>query len=236
MSDWKPKRFWKQAHAIGCDDGYTVHLDGRPVRTPAKAALVVPTRAMAEAIAQEWDAQTDAIDPRTMPVTRGANAAIDKLRVQRAEVVTLLAEYGGSDLLCYRAHAPESLVLRQAEAWDPMLRWADETLNVRLRVGLGVMHVAQDSDALDRLQSELAAFDDFALAALHDLISLSGSLILALAVIRDAIPPEEAWLRSRVDERWQAEQWGEDEEAAAAELIKRAAFLDAERFYRLLSA
>lgn len=235
MSDWKPKRFWKQADAVACDGGYTVHLDTRPVRTPAKAALVVPTQAMAEAIAQEWDAQTDAIDPRTMPVTRGANAAIDKLRVQRAEVVTLLAEYGGSDLLCYRAHAPESLVLRQAEAWDPMLRWADETLNVRLRVGLGVMHVAQDSDALDRLQSELAAFDDFALAALHDLISLSGSLILALAVIRDAIPPEEAWLRSRVDERWQAEQWGEDEEAAAAELIKRAAFLDAERFFRLLS-
>lgn len=233
MSDWKPKRFWKQADAVACDGGYTVHLDGRPVRTPAKAALVVPKQAMAEAIAQEWDAQTDAIDPRTMPVTRGANAAIDKLRVQRAEVVSLLAEYGGSDLLCYRASDPEALVQRQSEAWDSMLRWADDTLGVRLRVAQGVMHVAQDSASLDRMKTELETFDDFALAAVHDLISLSGSLILALAVTRDAVPPDDAWRRSRVDEHWQAEQWGEDEEAAAAEMIKRAAFLDAERFYRL---
>ncbi|MEL6685084.1 MAG: ATP12 family chaperone protein, partial [Pseudomonadota bacterium] len=186
MSDWQPKRFWKLAQAEPCDGGFTVKLDGRPVRTPAKAALVLPTKAMADAIAAEWDAQEEVVDPRTMPVTRGANAAIDKVRTQRDEVIALLAEYGDSDLLCYRAAGPEALIDRQAKAWDPMLDWAAETLGARLFVGEGVMHVAQKPDALDKLTAEVAAFDDFALAAVHDLISLSGSLILALAVTKDA--------------------------------------------------
>ncbi|MEL7181059.1 MAG: ATP12 family protein [Pseudomonadota bacterium] len=231
MSDWQPKRFWKLAQAEPCDGGFTVKLDGRPVRTPAKAALVLPTKAMADAIAAEWDAQEEVVDPRTMPVTRGANAAIDKVRTQRDEVIALLAEYGDSDLLCYRAAGPEALIDRQAKAWDPMLDWAAETLGARLFVGEGVMHVAQKPDALDKLTAEVAAFDDFALAAVHDLISLSGSLILALAVTKDAIPVQEAWQLSRLDEHWQIEQWGEDEEAAAAEAAKKAAFLDAARFY-----
>ncbi len=232
MSDWQPKRFWKLAHAEPCDGGFTVKLDGRPVRTPAKAALVLPTQAMADAIAAEWDAQEEVVDPRTMPVTRGANAAIDKVRTQRDEVIALLAEYGDSDLLCYRAAGPEALIDRQAKAWDPMLDWAAETLGARLFVGEGVMHVTQKSDALDKLTAEVAAFDDFALAAVHDLISLSGSLILALAVTKGTIPVEEAWQLSRLDEHWQIEQWGEDEEAATAEATKKSAFLDAARFYR----
>ena len=233
MSDWQPKRFWKQAQAEECDGGFTVKLDGRPVRTPAKAPLVVPTRMMADAIAQEWDAQEKLVDPRTMPVTRGANAAIDKVRTQRAEVIALLAEYGDSDLLCYRAAGPEGLITRQSEGWDPMLDWAADTLGARLFVGEGVMHVTQKPDALDRLTAEIAAFDDFALAGVHDLISLSGSLVLALAVTRDAIAVDDAWMLSRIDEHWQIEQWGEDEEAASAELIKKKAFEGAARFYRL---
>ncbi|WP_296426369.1 ATP12 family protein [Yoonia sp.] len=236
MSDWKPKRFWKAATPVPCDGGHTVQLDGRPVKTPAKAALVVPTLAMAEAIAAEWDAQTTLVDPRTMPVTRGANAAIDKVRTQREEVITLLAEYGDSDLLCYRAEGPDGLIERQAGAWDPVLEWAAEALDVRLSVGVGVMHVTQDPAALARLTSELATLDDFALAAAHDLISITGSLILALAVTRAARPPEEIWLLSRIDEHWQIEQWGADDEGSANEMIKRAAFLDAARFYRLALA
>ncbi len=236
MSDWKPKRFWKTALAGPCEGGFTVLLDERPVRTPTKAPLTMPTIAMAEAVAREWDAQKELVDPRTMPVTRGANAAIDKVRTQRAEVVSLLSEYGDSDLLCYRAAGPEGLIQRQAEGWDPMLDWAAETLNARLFVGEGVMHVTQKPDALQRLEAQVAAFDDFALAAVHDLISISGSLILALAITKDAISVEKAWLLSRIDEHWQIEQWGEDEEATLAEAVKRDAFFDAARFYRLATA
>ena len=233
MSDWKPKRFWKTATPTVCEGGFTVLLDGRAVKTPAKASLTVPTLALAEAIAVEWDAQEKLIDPRTMPVTRGANAAIDKVRTQRDEVVALLAEYGDSDLLCYRAAGPDGLIERQAAHWDPLLAWAADTLDVRLAVGEGVMHVPQDPAALARLTAEVAAFDDFALAAAHDLISMSGSLVLALAVTRQAVDVEHAWVVSRVDEHWQVEQWGHDDDAAATEAIKRAAFLDAARFFAL---
>jgi chaperone required for assembly of F1-ATPase len=233
MSDWKPKRFWKTATATPIDDGFTVLLDARPVRTPAKAPLQVPTLAMAEAIAAEWDAQEKLVDPRTMPVTRGANAAIDKVRTQRHEVIALLAEYGDSDLLCYRAAGPETLIARQAAGWDPVLDWAAKTLHAPLFVGEGVMHVPQTAQALENLAAELADYDEFAIAAAHDLISISGSLVLALAVTKGALQPGEAWLLSRIDEHWQIEQWGADDEATAHEHIKKQAFLDAAAFYRL---
>lgn len=233
MSDWKPKRFWKEAAVTEADDGFTVLLDTRPVRTPAKALLVVPTLPLAKAIAAEWDEQQDLIDPRTMPVTKSANAAIDKVRTQRDEVVAMLAEYADSDLLCYRAAGPQELIQRQAQHWDPMLDWAAEALGARLFVGEGVMHVPQTRQSLGRLRDEVAAFDAFALAAVHDLISLSGSLVLALAVTREALHESEAWKLSRIDEDWQAEQWGKDEEAALNEEAKRRAFHHAARFYRL---
>lgn len=233
MSDWQPKRFWTEAKVVTVDGGHAVHLDDRPVKTPAKAGLILPTRALAEAVAAEWDAQTEKVDPGTMPVTRGANAAIDKVRIQRDEVVAMLAEYGDSDLLCYRAPGPEGLIKRQAEAWDPLLDWAAETFNARLWVGEGVMHVSQKPEILARLTQEIDSFDEFALAAVHDLISLSGSLVLALAVTRERLTPTEAWEVSRVDEDWQIEQWGADDEASALAAVKRAAFFDAERFYQL---
>ena len=233
MSDWQPKRFWAKATVTDGDAGFGVALDGRPVRTPAKALLTVPTRAMAAAIAVEWDAQEKVVDPRTMPVTRGANAAIDKVTLQRAEVVEMLAEYGDSDLLCYRAAGPATLVAQQASAWDPMLDWAAEELGARLFVGEGVMHVAQQPEALAKLHVELEAFDVFALAAVHDLVSISGSLVLALAVTRDAVSVADAWQMSRIDEAWQIAQWGDDEEAAEAAEAKRVAFFQADTFYRL---
>jgi chaperone required for assembly of F1-ATPase len=236
MSDWKAKRFWKAAGVVPLDNGFAVELDGRAVKTPAKRALLVPTRAMAEAIAVEWDAQEGVINPLTMPVTRTANAAIDKVAVQHAEVAQMLAAYGDSDLLCYRAEAPEELVARQAAQWDPMLDWAAQDLGARLEARTGVMHVAQDPQAvatLSRHTHELNAFD---LAAFHDLVSLSGSLVLGFAAIRDARPVTELWDISRLDEDWQIEQWGEDDDATALAATKRAAFLHAKRVIDLSRA
>ena len=231
MSEWAPKRFWKLTEVRPEGAGFTVTLDGRPVRTPAKAPLIVPSLAMAEAIAAEWDAQVETVDPREMPVTRGANAAIDKVRIQHDEVAELLAAYGDSDLLCYRADSPEALVARQAEAWDPLLDWLEEAFGVRLTVQSGVMYVAQPPAALARLRAEVHGMTDFELAGFHDLVSLSGSLVLGLAATRDLRPVEELWALSRVDETWQAEHWGVDEEAAEDEAVKRDSFLNAKRFY-----
>ncbi|SLN51658.1 ATP12 chaperone protein [Aquimixticola soesokkakensis] len=235
MSNWAAKRFWKAATVQDAADGFTVFLDGRAVKTPAKAALIVPTRALAEAIAQEWDAQGETVDPNTMPVTRGANAALDKVAIQHAEVAQNLAAYGDSDLLCYRAAQPQELVMRQAEAWDPLLDWAHETFQARLHPRTGVMHQAQDSQALARLSARVHALTPFQMAGFHDLVALSGSLILGLAATEDARPIEVLWALSRLDEEYQIEQWGHDEEAAELVEIKRAAFVAAHRFYHMAS-
>lgn len=231
MSEWKRKRFWKETAAVETGDGYGVELDGRQLKTPAKSALTVPTRDFAELIAAEWDAQQDEIDPRVMPATRMANAAIDKVRVQHSEVAELLAAYGETDLLCYRADAPQELADRQAKAWDPVLDWADETLGVRLLTATGVMFVPQPAEALSSLSDRVQSLSDFQLAAFHDLVSLSGSLILGFAATHQWRPAEEIWQLSRLDENWQIEQWGDDEEAAETAEIKRKAFLFASQAF-----
>ncbi|WP_112312530.1 ATP12 family chaperone protein [Pseudogemmobacter bohemicus] len=233
MSAWAPKRFWKETVVTETEGGFTVHLDGRPIRTPQKSALTVPTRAMAELIASEWEAQQGKIAPETMPATRAANSALDKLSVQREAVVAMLAAYGETDLLCYRAERPLQLVARQAEIWNPLLTWAAETLQAPLQVTEGVLPVAQPAASLARLTAGIAALDDFRLTAFHDLVAISGSLVLALALISGQIDVAEAWAASRLDETWQSEQWGIDEEAAATEAAKRAAFEQAWRFYGL---
>lgn len=233
MSEWAAKRFWKETSVTDHPEGFGVALDGRAVKTPAKAPLVVPTRALAEAIAAEWEAQEGQIAPHTMPVTRSANAAIDKVAHQHDEVVEHVAEYGGTDLLCYRADNPAELVALQAEKWDPLLDWASETFGVRLAVTAGVLPVAQSEDALSRLRSEVAACDAFALAALHDLVGITGSLVLGLAVARGRLTAVEAWDLSRLDEDWQISQWGEDEEAAEIASLKREALSDAGRIWEL---
>ncbi len=233
MSDWKPKRFWTTSTVVEADGGYTVELDGRRVKTPAKAALILPTRAMAEAVAQEWDAQEKEVDPATMPFTRSANAAIDKVQQQHGEVADMLADYGDSDLLCYRATHPETLQKRQSDSWDPALDWAADTLNARLFPIVGVVHQPQAADALQRLRGRVHEQSAFQLAAFHDLVSLSGSLILGFAAAQNWRKPDEIWRISRLDELWQIEQWGHDDEAQAAAEVKEAAFLHAKRFYDL---
>ena len=233
MSDWKMKRFWKEAAVAETTDGYAVLLDGRGVKTPAKRSLVLPTRPMAEAIAAEWDAQEADVNPLSMPSTRTANAAIDKVSVQHAEVADMLADYGDSDLLCYRADYPEGLVERQSEQWDPMLDWAAEALDARLEIRSGVMHQPQSPETLSRLRNRTHALNFFELAAFHDLVSLSGSLILGFATSMAKNSPEDIWELSRLDEIWQAEQWGKDDEAEAMAAVKRGEFLHAARMFTL---
>jgi len=233
VSDWKLKRFWTEAQVSEGRDGFAVLLDGRPVKTPAKATLAVPTRALADAIAAEWDAQEDKIDPEAMPMTRMANSTIDKVSVSRAAVIEMLAEYGDSDLLCYRADGPQGLMARQAEGWDPLIDWLDARFGVRLALAEGVMHVPQEPAHLMTLRQRVEELSDFSLTGFHDLVMLSGSIVLGLAVVEDRLTPANAWDLSRIDEVWQIEQWGEDDEATAAESVKRAAFLDASAFYHL---
>jgi len=233
VSTWTARRFWTDAHAVALDSGFTIHLDARPVRTPLKSPLVVPSLALAQAIAAEWQAQVGKVNPETMPFTRTANSAIDKVAPQRDAVAEMLAEYGGSDLLCYRAEGPDDLTLRQAAAWDPVLNWAKDAFDAPLIATVGVMHVDQPAGSLASLRQAVDALDPFRLAAFHDLVAISGSLVLALAVIHRHLTAEAGWDLSRIDENWQIALWGEDEEAAATAALKRAAFLQADRFYGL---
>lgn len=231
MSEWKQKRFWTGVAVTEDEGGHTVELDGRRVKTPAKAPLLLPTRALAEAVASEWDAQDTDIDPLSMPFTRTANAAIDKVRPQLPEVADMLAAYGDSDLLCYRAEAPQELVDRQAKIWDPALDWAETELGVRLSVQSGVIHRPQEAEGQERLKAQVHALSAFHLAAFHDLVSLSGSLILGFAAAGGWREADEIWQMSRLDELWQEEQWGADDEAQEAAEVKRQAFLHAKRFF-----
>lgn len=233
MSGWTPKRFWQAAAVAEAPGGFTVTLDGRAVKTPAKAPLVVPTRPLAEAIAAEWQAQEKVVDPRTMPFTRSANAAIDKVAVQFDEVAELIAAYGASDLVCYRAAEPAGLVARQAAGWDPLLVWAAEALGAPLVATTGVMHRAQPAESLAVLAALVRGLTPFELTAAHDLVGLSGSLVIGLAALRGQDDPEALWRLSRIDETWQQELWGVDEEAAEMDEARRLAFLHAARFHRL---
>ena len=233
MSAWAPKRFWQNASVEPCAGGFTVRLDARPVRTPAKAALVVPSLTMASAIAAEWQAQQGTIKPETMPVTRSANAALDKIAPQFAEVAGLIAAYGASDLLCYRATGPAGLVARQAAAWDPMLAWAAEALAAPLAVTAGVTPITQPAASLARLTAKVHACTPVELAALHDLVMISGSLVLGLAVTHGHADARTIWQLSRIDEDWQIEQWGQDDEAGESAALRRAALIHAERFHHL---
>jgi len=231
MAEWTAKRFWKDASVVEAGAGFTVHLDGRKLRTPVKSELIVPTRKIAKAIAAEWDAQVEMVDPLTMPVTRTANAAIDKVAPMHAEVAALVAAYGDTDLLCYRAQSPSELVERQNAAWDPLLEWAADVLEAPLNTGVGIVHVKQNTEVLALLAKRVAALDAFQLAAFHDLVGMSGSLIIGFATTHKVLSVSDLWQCSRIDEDWQIEQWGEDDEEITTSEGKRAGFEHAARFY-----
>ncbi len=233
MSEWAAKRFWKKAEVVEVENGYSVELDGRSVRTPAKALLVVPTQDMAKEIASEWDAQGEKIDPMTMPFTRSSNAAIDKVTAQHGEVADMLSAYGDSDLICYRASHPNELVERQNKAWDPLVDWSATHFKAPLQVYVGVMHEAQPEASISRLKERVHALTPFQLTAFHDLVSLSGSLLIGFAAIEGFADAAALWDISRIDEDWQIDQWGEDEEAMILVQTKRDAFLHADRYFRV---
>jgi chaperone required for assembly of F1-ATPase len=218
------KRFYKAAAAAPVAGGIALYLDERPVKTPSRAPLVVPTEELADGIAAEWNGQGEKIDPRTMPLTGLANAAIDRVAPDPAAFARNLAAYGESDLLCYRAEGPKSLTTRQTERWDPLLEWARERFGVDFKTVCGVMHKAQPPRTVARLAAAVAARDPFRLAGLSPLVTVSGSLVIALALAEGAIGLEEGWQAANLDEAWQAEQWGEDPLAEQALLARRQDF------------
>lgn len=235
MNEWRARRFWARAEVVPAEGGVTVQLDGRPIRTPLKAPIVMPSRALADGVAEEWAAQREVIDPLSMPLTRAVNATLDKVIPLQADVVANLAEYGGSDLLCYRATEPDALIERQAKAWDPMLRWARETLDARLVTTRGVIPIPQSEAALATLRARVAALSPWEVTALSEFVTLTGSLVLGLAVM-EGWAPEEIWPLGRVDEAWQAESWGVDEEESERVAAREAAFFQAHRYLARLRA
>ena len=210
-----PKRFYEQVSVGGEPPLLPVLLDGRPIKTPMRAQLAVPVMALAEALAQEWDDQAEEIDPATMPLTRLCNTAIDRVSANPQLIIDEMTEFAGSDLLCYRADTPESLVGRQQAMWDPLLEFADETLGARFVTVSGLMHQAQPDTALAAISSYLGAQDAFALTAIHNITTLTGSCLIAVAVHHGRLSGLEAWSAAHVDEDWQIDQWGTDDEGTA---------------------
>lgn len=225
------KRFYKAA-AVAPDGA--ILLDGKPVRTPSGAALALPNPLLAEAVADEWSAQEEKIDPRAMPLTGLANAAIDRVAPAGAAFAAGLAAYGENDLICYRAEGPEALAARQAAHWDPILGWAQQRYDAVFELAQGVIHMPQPPETVARLQAAVAARGPFELAGLSPLVTVSGSLLIALALAEGAIGLEPAWTAATLDETWQAEQWGEDQDAAAALAARCRDFEAGARFLSLL--
>jgi chaperone required for assembly of F1-ATPase len=228
-----PKRFYTEASVTGGGAPFGIALDGRPVRTPMKAALVLPARALAEAVAREWQAQGEFIDPRAMPFTRLSNTAIDRVAPDPQRIAEDIVAYAGSDLVCYRAEEPEGLVARQAEVWDPVIGWAEERLGGRFILAAGVVHRPQSKSLLDALRGSLLEHGAFALTALHEMASLTGSGLIALAVAEGKLGLEDAWAAAHLDEDWQAAQWGQDAEAQARRAARKADFDAAAEFLGL---
>ena len=212
------KRFYSQAH-IGeaADGGFPLLLDGKPVKTPARRALTAPTPPLAQAIAEEWNAQAALIDPAGMPLTRLASAVIDAVADMPDAVAEEVAKYLGSDLLCYRAAAPEGLVASQTRAWDPVLAWARAAIGARFVLAQGVVHVAQPAETIAAMGAKIPA-DPWRLGAVSMITTLTGSALLALALAEGALDADAAWAAAHVDEDWQRSQWGSDD----AEIERRA--------------
>ena len=229
------KRFWTAVSVAAEGDGFSVELDGRKVKTPAKVDRVLPNRTLAEVVAGEWQAVEVDIDPAVMHFTRLSNAAIDKVSIQHAEIVEMLAAYGETDLLCHRADSPDALADRQADAWDPVLRWARDVHGLKFEVVAGVLPGTQPAESIAGLADWLGRKCRFSLMAIHDLTTISGSVLLARAVDAGQISARDAWAVSRIDEVWQEEQWGIDSAASKGAATKQAEFLRAARLLEMVS-
>lgn len=231
------KRVYKQVSVeAAAGGGWEVRLDGRPLRTPARQPLHLPTRALAEAVAAEWDAQSDEIRPRSMPLTQLANVAIDRARDQHAQMVEAVAVYAGTDLLCYRADHPPALAERQRREWQPLLDWCALRYDATLAPTVGIVHRPQSEGALAALRAAVGDLDPWRLAALQNAVGTAGSLVIGLALLEGRVTPAEAYALSQLDELFQAEQWGEDAEAAARRASIRADLEATGRFLTALAA
>jgi chaperone required for assembly of F1-ATPase len=226
-----PKRFYKR---VEVNEKLGIELDGRSVKTPLKVELRLPTRALAEGVAQEWDAQDRFIDPSRMPLTRLSNTAIDRVPAERAAIESEIVAFAGSDLILYRAENPDGLVKLQQEAWDPVLEWANSLLGVQFRATQGIIHRSQDARALETVQQHIKPLDHFTAAALHEMMVLTGSALLAMMHVAGALPPHQAWDAAHVDEDFQISQWGSDSEAEDRRQKRKADFEAAARFLVLL--
>lgn len=218
-----PRRFYETAATAAVADGYAVRLDDKPIRTPARRMLAAPTLALAEAIAAEWQAQKDVIDPAKIPLTRLANAIIDGVADAPQPVAAEIAKYLASDLLLCRAAAPPGLVERQTHHWDPILAWARQALGADFKLGEGVVHVAQPEAALAAARAAIP-LEPWRLGAVHAMTTLTGSALIALAVARGALSADAAWQAAHVDEDWNMAQWGRDEMAATRREFRFAEF------------
>ena len=224
------KRFYKEATVDQVDGGFAVFLDGRPIKTPLKSSLTLPSREVAELIAREWQDQEEEVDPGAMPMMRFGATAVDRVSTQRDAVIDEIAAFGGHDLLCYRGDDP-ALAAMQVKSWQPLLDWATEALNAPLVITEGITSVDQDSEALENLRKCVADCTDMQLSALHTATSISGSLIIALALVYGEIDLETAWDATTVDERFQQIKWGTDAEAEERLQERKQALADAAIFY-----
>ena len=228
------RRFWKSAAAVERDGGWEIRLDDKPLRTPARELLIVPTEALAQAIAEEWAQVADNVDPREMPLTGLANAAIDRIGPDKISFAEGLARYTEADLACYRAEGPEDLVERQANEWNRLLNWGRRRFDVDFNTTSGIVHVGQPAATVERLSQAVRSLPPLKLAGLSPLVTIGGSLVAALGVLEGAFEPEQAWEAVSVDDLWQLEKWGSDAEAEAALANRRRDFLAAAVFLELL--
>ncbi|MFG1344788.1 ATP12 family protein [Xanthobacter autotrophicus DSM 431] len=229
-----PKRFYKEVSVGEAEGGFTVLLDGRSVRTPARGLLLAPTRALAEAMAAEWAAQESEINPFRMPLTRLVNVALDRVAAEVQAVADEVVNYAGTDMLFYRAEGPQKLVERQARHWNPVLDWMNEAHDARFFLAEGVVHVAQPAPALEKVRALVPAAP-LALAAVHSMTTLTGSALLALAVKEGLLDADAAWTAAHVDEDFNREQWGEDEAASARRAARRTEMDAAAALLRLIA-
>ena len=235
MVEWAKKRFWETVSTV-CVDGaslYKVYLDKRLLNTPNKKPLILPTKEMANHVVFEWESQGDKVDPLTMPYTRSANSSIDKVAPQTDEIRKLVTDYGDSDLICYRADKPKELVRRQEKIWSNLVLWSASNLNAPLNIFEGVVYAPQPTQSILEFEKQVSNLNTFQLCALYDLVTISGSLVLSLAVIKNFLNLDNAWSACQVDEDWQQENWGIDEVESVRTLNRKTAFFHAASFYKV---
>ncbi|WP_422344569.1 ATP12 family chaperone protein [Parasphingorhabdus sp.] len=228
------KRFYKRAASSAADNGFAIHLDGRPIKTPARNPFNLPTRQLAEAIAAEWTAQGEEIDPATMPLTALAQGALDQVAHERDRIVGRIAAFSDSDMLYYRGDdSQQALADHQAEQWDPLLDWARQRYDVSFTLTRGIMHQSQSEQTITRLSEVVETQDDFTLAAMLSLVGLAGSLVAVLALVEGAYDADTLWPLVNLEELWQEQQWGVDDLAVETRAIKQAEFRAAVQFLDL---